>query len=353
MMKPAMFAAVGGLRRAKMPRGGQRIALPPLPEDEGRAELTDATKTPIVSAGAPAPGLALADRRAQGATRPAVMRTAPGTSTLLHTRVAALTEQDRAQERARASPTGMLTKKIHSQESGRSGHRPSGRRQLRRSRRPRPRRRARCCARGLRANVVIRIASAAGEIAAAPRPWIARAPMSDVSRPGEPAQERAEREDDEAEHEDAPAPEQVGSAAAEQQEAAEDERVGADHPLQVFLREAEVDWIEGRATFTIAMSSTTMNCTALRSAKREPFHLGDVISRSFRRSLVMMLANLQEPLAFCKYLHTAMATMKVVSTTTSTARSRTRSAWSASAGRCWSCASSCTGRSATPTSPTG
>ena len=35
-------------------------------------------------------------------------------------------------------------------------------------------------------------------------------------------------------------PEQVGRAPAEEEEAAEGERVGADHPLQVLLREAEV-----------------------------------------------------------------------------------------------------------------
>ena len=58
--------------------------------------------------------------------------------------------------------------------------------------------------------------------------------------PGEPAEQRADREDDEPDHEDAATPEQVGEAAAEQQEAAEDEGVGRDDPLQVLLREPEV-----------------------------------------------------------------------------------------------------------------
>ncbi len=59
--------------------------------------------------------------------------------------------------------------------------------------------------------------------------------------PREPAQERADREDDQPAQEDAPSSEQVGEATTEQQEAAEDERVGRDHPLQVLLGESEVD----------------------------------------------------------------------------------------------------------------
>ena len=58
--------------------------------------------------------------------------------------------------------------------------------------------------------------------------------------PGETAQQRPDREQDQADHEDAPAAEQVGRAAAQQQEAAEDERVGGDHPLEVRLRESEI-----------------------------------------------------------------------------------------------------------------
>jgi hypothetical protein len=61
-------------------------------------------------------------------------------------------------------------------------------------------------------------------------------------------------------HEDAPAAEQVGRAAAEEQEAGEGQRVGVDHPLQVDGREAEVLRIDGSATFTTEMSRMTMNC---------------------------------------------------------------------------------------------
>ena len=81
---------------------------------------------------------------------------------------------------------------------------------------------------------------------AAPSPCKARAPMSDASLQARPASSEPTREHDEADEEDPPAAEQVGGAAAEQQEAAEDERVGADHPLEVLLREAEVDLDRGQ-----------------------------------------------------------------------------------------------------------
>ena len=64
--------------------------------------------------------------------------------------------------------------------------------------------------------------------------------------PGETAQERADREQDEAGHEDPAPAEQVGCAAAKEQEASEDECVGGDHPLQVRLREAQIRLDRGK-----------------------------------------------------------------------------------------------------------
>ncbi len=58
--------------------------------------------------------------------------------------------------------------------------------------------------------------------------------------PGQAAEQRSHGEDDEAGHEDPLAAEDVRQAAAQQHESAEDQRVGADHPLQVLLREAKV-----------------------------------------------------------------------------------------------------------------
>ena len=76
------------------------------------------------------------------------------------------------------------------------------------------------------------IDSTAGETIAAPRPCTARAAISTPIVFGEPADERRCREDRDADHEHAPAAEQVGRAPAEQEEAAERDRVRDQHPLQ-------------------------------------------------------------------------------------------------------------------------
>ena len=89
-------------------------------------------------------------------------------------------------------------------------------------------------------NVVIRIESAAGEMIAAPRPWIERAPISDASLHARPASSEPIAKTARPDDEHAATTEHVGGAAAEQQEPAEDERVRADHPLQVLLRETEI-----------------------------------------------------------------------------------------------------------------
>ena len=69
---------------------------------------------------------------------------------------------------------------------------------------------------------------------------------------GEAVEQRGGREQRHADDEQAPAAEQVGRAAAEQQEATEDQRVGVDDPLQVRRAEkCKPRWIEGSATFTI------------------------------------------------------------------------------------------------------
>ena len=91
------------------------------------------------------------------------------------------------------------------------------------------------------------------------------APWSEAHRdehPGgdrEAAEEREEREEREPDHEEPAAPEQVAHAAAEEQEAAERERVAAHDPLEVLGREVEIaPGSTGSATFTIETSSTTI-----------------------------------------------------------------------------------------------
>ena len=58
--------------------------------------------------------------------------------------------------------------------------------------------------------------------------------------PGEAGEQRADGEEDEAGDEEAPAAEQVGHPPAEQEDAAEHDRVGGDHPLEALLAEVEV-----------------------------------------------------------------------------------------------------------------
>ena len=91
------------------------------------------------------------------------------------------------------------------------------------------------------ANVTERIESAAGEMIAAPRPWNARAAISDVSDHASPASSEATVNATRPTRNSAPPPEHVREPPAEQQEAAEDEGVRADDPLQALLREPEID----------------------------------------------------------------------------------------------------------------
>ena len=87
--------------------------------------------------------------------------------------------------------------------------------------------------------VVVRIESADGDRRRAEPLECTRGDERFVA-PGQTTQERPDREDDESSHEHASATENVRQAPAEQEEAAEDERVGADHPLQILLREAKI-----------------------------------------------------------------------------------------------------------------
>jgi hypothetical protein len=64
--------------------------------------------------------------------------------------------------------------------------------------------------------------------------------------PGHPAQERADREDRQACHEDAPATEDVGQPPAQEQHPAEQDRVRADHPLEVGLGEVQIAFDRGQ-----------------------------------------------------------------------------------------------------------
>ena len=151
------------------------------------------------------------------------------------------TQQYRGQREPAASAMGMLMKKIarHPDRVGQRRRRRAARRSRRR-RRPRPTPRAPCCAPRPPSNVVMRIDSAVGAISAAEMPWTTARADEEARRAREPARERRRREQRGARDEGPPAAEQVARAAAEHEQPAEREQVGAEHPLRAVLGEAEV-----------------------------------------------------------------------------------------------------------------
>ena len=117
------------------------------------------------------------------------------------------------------------------------------------------------------------IDSAAGETIAAPRPWTARAAISQASDCARPPSQRGEREHDQAEHEHPAAAEQVGHPPAEQQKAAERQRVGVHDPGEVVREKCRCAPIDGSATLTIDASITITNCVIASSAARGSSHV--------------------------------------------------------------------------------
>ena len=87
--------------------------------------------------------------------------------------------------------------------------------------------------------VVAISARAVGAASAAPAPCTARAASSHHSEVAKPPTSEASGEEQDAGHEDAPAAVDVAEPAAEQQQAAEGQRVGGDDPLEPGTAEAE------------------------------------------------------------------------------------------------------------------
>ncbi len=77
---------------------------------------------------------------------------------------------------------------------------------------------------------------------------------------GQPAEGRSGREAEEADLEHAAAAEVVREPAAQEEQGAEDERVGRQHPLAVGHRDVRARWAEGSATITTEVSRTIMSC---------------------------------------------------------------------------------------------
>ena len=88
-------------------------------------------------------------------------------------------------------------------------------------------------------NVVVSSDSAAGASSAPKAPWQARAAMSMPKLPGGAADRGRGGEADQADDERRLPADQVGEPAAEQQQAAEGEGVGGDHPLPLDVGEVQ------------------------------------------------------------------------------------------------------------------
>ena len=197
--------------------------------------------------------------------------TAPSASNVF-TVVSRLSRSNTGASANAASATGMLTKKIHSHESA-SVSTPPSRTPAAAPKPPTAPQTPRAMFRSRpSANVVIRIASAAGETVAAPRPWIARAPISEVSDQASPQSSEPRAKMHEPGHEDAAASEDVRRAAAEQQEAAEHERVGGDHPLQVRLRDVEIQLDRGKCDVHDRDVEHDHELDRAEKRESEPFH---------------------------------------------------------------------------------
>ena len=87
---------------------------------------------------------------------------------------------------------------------------------------------------------MVSIERAAGETSAAPSPCSERNAISEPSDQASPSSSELTVKRSDPGDEEPAASEQVGEPAAEQEHAAEEDRVGGDHPLQVLLAEVEV-----------------------------------------------------------------------------------------------------------------
>ena len=125
--------------------------------------------------------------------------------------------------------------------------------------------------------VVVRIESAAGVIVAAPRPWRARAAMSDSSLQARPHRREPTEKMTRPAMKMTLTPENVRQTPAEQEETAEDERVGADHPLQVLLREAKIRLDRRQGDVHDGDVEHDDELRDAEERQREPFVRSDVI----------------------------------------------------------------------------
>ena len=167
------------------------------------------------------------------APRLAVASSAPGRSSPRHCGVRVSAGIIRRAATASARPIGRLMKKIACQPSS-SVRTPPSSTPTAAPAPPTAPQAASAWVRGVPCGkVLIRIDSAAGDSSAAPSPWPARAANSVAALPASAAASEDGDEHAQAGQEHPPAAEQVGGASAEQQQAAEDQRVARDRPADV------------------------------------------------------------------------------------------------------------------------
>src|SRR5215831_117191 len=270
MMKPATFAAVSVCRR-KIENGtsGSRwrcshaANAPRIP--------AEAAKTPIVAA-EPQPHCWPCVMASTSRTSPEVTSTAPGTSWRC-SRESRLSVSRTGVSASAAAPTGTFTKKIqfHDRRSVRTPPRRTP------ATAPTPPTAPQAPSAMFRSRpsvkVVVTIESAEGVIAAAPRPWIARAPISDASlhaRPqsSEPSEKRIRPT--------TKMRRRPRMSASRPPSRRKPPKTSA-YALITHCRFASEKWrstlIDGSATLTTAMSRTTTNCAAQSSASANHFRL--------------------------------------------------------------------------------
>ena len=120
-------------------------------------------------------------------------------------------------------------------------------------------------------NVVERIESAAGVMIAAPSPWKARAVMSDASDQARPAKSEARVKTTRPPRKIRLRPRRSAERPPRSRNPPKKSAYALITHCRFSWENPRSTWIDGSATFTMAMSRTTMNWTTLRSASASHF----------------------------------------------------------------------------------
>src|SRR4051812_37827732 len=233
-------------------------------------------------------------------TSPPVTSTAPGASKLLAV-ASRLSDSRMGARTSPARPTGTLTKKIHSQLS-RSVSTPPSRTPATAPTAPTAPQAPSAVLRSLpSANVVVRIESAAGVISAAPSPCRARAPISAPSLHASPESSEAAVKITSPTTKTRRRPTRSATRPPSRRKPPNISAYALTTHCRFSCEKPRSAWIEGSATFTIAMSRTTMNCTPRSSASTIHLRSFDAIIGVVLSFLKRSLARLKIKLQNCKY----------------------------------------------------